>query len=42
MDLMDRGNLAAAVRHSRLFMDDASGDLDAVSVVGWAHSGESG
>lgn len=29
MDLMDRGNLAAAVRHSRLFMDDAGG-LNAV------------
>ncbi|WIA39949.1 hypothetical protein OEZ86_013381 [Tetradesmus obliquus] len=33
MDLMDRGNLAAAVRHSRLFMDDAGGDLDAVGLL---------
>jgi hypothetical protein len=29
MDLMDRGNLAAAVRHSSMFIDD-DGTLNAV------------
>jgi uncharacterized protein YecE (DUF72 family) len=32
MDLMDRGNLAAAVRHSSMFNDD-DGSLNAVSCV---------
>jgi hypothetical protein len=31
MDLMDRGNLAAAVRHSSMFINGA-GALDAVSI----------
>jgi hypothetical protein len=30
MDLMDRGNLAAAVRHGQMFVDD-DGSLNAVS-----------
>lgn len=31
MDLMDRGNLAASLRHSKLFVNEETGAVDMVS-----------